>query len=200
MICRKLCIVAVWGLGGDLTRAADSAVAATPGTNGFDSLIKSAPFGQSTSGGAQAANGAAPLEFRGVLMEKGAYIFSLHETATRASQWVGLKEANQPYVVESYDSEKGSIQVKYHGQTLNLSLKLAQVIVQAPPPLNMPAPAPANGPTAVGPAASSDEASRLAQVAEEIRRRRALRAPPVPVPQPNNVTNQPRPPAAPTRP
>ena len=199
MICRKLCIVAVWGLGCVLVRAADGAAAATSGASAFDSLIKSSPFGQSTSG-AQAANGAAPLEFRGVLMDKGEYLFSLHETATRASQWVGLKEANQPYVVESYDSEKGSIQVKYHGQTLNLSLKLAQVIVQAPPPMNMPAPSPANGPAVVGPATSSDEASRLAQVAEEIRRRRALRAPPVPVPQPNNVTNQPRPAAAPAKP
>jgi hypothetical protein len=119
-------------------------------------------------------------------MDKGEYLFSLHETATRASQWVGLKEASQPYVVESYDSEKGSIQVKYHGQTLNLSLKLAQVIVQAPVPNTNPAPA--NTPAAFGNAPTSNEAARLAQVAEEIRRRRALRAPPVQIPQPNGAT------------
>jgi len=169
---------------------------ADPAQGQFDSLIKSSPFGSSASTGAPGGNGAAPLEFRSVLMDKGEYFFSLHETATRSSQWVGLKESGQPYVVDSYDADKGSIQVKYHGQTLALSLKLAQVIVQAPPP--MPTPGPANTPAIIANAPSGDEATRLAQVAEEIRRRRALRAPQGPVPQPNATTNPPRPAA--TRP
>ena len=195
MIRRGVYLVIVLGVGLVPARPAE------PAQGQFDSLIKNSPFGQSAPGGAQAGNGAAPLEFRGVLMDKGEYFFSLHETASRSSQWVALKEANQPYVVESYDSEKGSIQVKYHGQTLTLALKLAQVIVQAPPPI--PAQMPANTSAVIGNAPSGDEASRLAQVAEEIRRRRALRAPPGaggPVPQPAATNNLPRPAAAPARP
>jgi hypothetical protein len=109
-----------------------------------------------------------------------------------------LKEANQPYVVESYDSEKGSIQVKYRGQTMTLSLKLAQVIVQAPPA--NAAQSPANTPAVMTNAAPADEAGRLAQVAEEIRRRRALRSPVGPVPLPNSTGNQPNPANNPPRP
>src|SRR5664279_1291982 len=116
MIRRGVYLFALLGVGLVPARPAE------PAQGQFDSLIKSSPFGQGASGAAQAGNGTAPLEFRGVLMDKGEYFFSLHETASRSSQWVGLKEANQPYVVESYDSEKGAIQVKYHGQTLSLSL------------------------------------------------------------------------------
>lgn len=187
MIRRGVSLVALLGWG--LT----SARPAEPTQGQFDNLIKSSPFGQAPTGGAQGGNGASPLEFRGVFRDKGEYYFSLHEPATRSGQWVGLKEANQPFVVESYDSEKGSIQVKYHGQTMTLSLKLAQVIVQAPPPVNQ---SPANIPAVMGNAAPSDEANRLAQVADEIRRRRALRTPlgaGGPVPQPAATTNMPPP-------
>ncbi len=169
MIRRGVYLVALLGLGLTVARPAETA------QGQFDNLIKSSPFGQAPAGAAQAGNGSAPLEFRGVFQEQGNYFFSVHETSNRAGQWVGLKEANQPYVVESYDSEKGSIQVKYHGQTMTLSLKQAQVIVQAPPPIT--APLPTNTPGVMTNAAPADEANRLAQVAEEIRRRRALRSP-----------------------
>jgi hypothetical protein len=169
MIRRVICFLALLGASLLPVRPAEPS---TPGQ--FDSLIKSSPFGQAApASGVQPGNGTAPLEFRSVLVDHGEYFFSLHETANHASQWVGLKETGQPYVVESYDSEKGLIQVKYHGQSLTLALKLAQVIVQATPPVSqLPTAAP---PAAMGPAAQPDDASRLAQVAEEIRRRRALR-------------------------
>ncbi len=189
MIRRGVYLIALLGLGLTPARPAEPA----PGQ--FDNLIKSSPFGQAPAGAAQAGNGSTPLEFRGVFQEKGDYFFSVHETSTRAGQWVGLKEASQPYVVESYDSEKGSIQVKYHGQTMTLSLKAAQVIVQAPPAIS---PLPTNTPPVMTNAAPADEANRLAQVAEEIRRRRALRSPigvGGSLPQPASTNIQPRPPA-----
>lgn len=188
MIRRGVYLVALLGLGLTVARPAETA------QGQFDNLIKSSPFGQAPAGAAQAGNGSAPLEFRGVFQEQGNYFFSVHETSNRAGQWVGLKEANQPYVVESYDSEKGSIQVKYHGQTMTLSLKQAQVIVQAPPPIT--APLPTNTPGVMTNAAPADEANRLAQVAEEIRRRRALRSPigaGGSLPQPASPNLQPRP-------
>ncbi len=182
MIRRGACFVAF--LGAVLLPAQ----AAEPAGGQFDSLIKSAPFGQAAPvPGGQAGNGG-PLEFRGVFQDKGEYYFSLHEPGSRTGSWVGLKESGQPFVVESYDSDKGSIQVKYRGQTLNLTLKLAQVIVQAPPPIPQQPTAPntINGapPGVVANPVSGDEATRMAQVAEEIRRRRALRTPPAPLPLP----------------
>lgn len=190
---RKLWTAVLLGLGVALARSAE----VVPGQ--FDSLIRNSPFGQpAPASGPQTGNGAAPLEFRGVFVDRGEYFFSLHETANRASQWVGLNEASQPYVVESYDQAKGSIQVKYRDQTMTLTLKLAQIIVQAVPS-SAPPPAVLPSGSALANQAPGDVAGRLAQVAEEIRRRRALRAPGL-VPQQNAPGNPPRPGPLPTKP
>lgn len=196
MICRKVCLVALLGVGSVLVRAADPVPvvpAEAPAPGQFDSLITNSPFGMAAAPGVQPGSDGSGLEFRGVFVDKGEPYFSVHDSANRSSQWVGLKESGQPYVVESYDLDKGSIQVKYRNQVMNLALKRSQVVVQA-----MPMPAPAGGPQftpgvpaiAANPA-SQDEATRMAQVAEEIRRRRALRAPPGQGPQPNAVNIRP---------
>ncbi len=164
----------------------------------LDSLVKNSPFGSATSPVAPGMESGA-LEFRGVIVDNGEELFSFFETSNRQSQWVKLNEAGAPYAVQSYDRDNQSVKVLYRGQPLTLTLKRAQVIVQAPPPpMAVPAPggAPGPSPTAVvNPSApSADEAARLAQVAEEIRRRRALRSQgsaPVPQPQiqPTPTTN-----------
>jgi hypothetical protein len=186
-----------------VTAADAGPVAAAAVTGQFDSLIKNSPFGSAATPGGQPGSDGSGLEFRGVFVDKGEPYFSIHEAGTRSSQWVGLKESGQPYVVEGYDIDKGSIQVKYRNQVMNLALKRSQVVVQAMP---MPTPATTNLSGAGIPAiaaspASQDEATRMAQVAEEIRRRRALRAPPgqVPMLQSNSAPaiNPPRP-ATPT--
>ena len=163
---RVVCLVVFWGV------SVIRAYPAEPAPGQFDGLVKNSPFGQTAVTGAPGGNEASPLEFRGVFLDKGKYFFSLHETASRSGQRVGLKESGQPYFVESYDSAQGSIQVKYRNQMMPLTLKRAQIVVQAPPPLQ-----PSTGSTVGGNPAPTDEASRLALVAEEIRRRRALRAP-----------------------
>ncbi len=154
----------------------------------LQSLVANPPFGSKATQ-TTAADPAQALEFRGTFVDGNERFFSIHETATRFNQWVGLKEASQPFLVESYDSDKGSIQVKYRNQVMTLTLKLAQIIVQAAPvtPASPSSPTSLVGtnPTPV------DEAKRLAQVAEEIRRRRALRSP-GPVPQ-QQATNMPFP-------
>jgi len=177
---RLLCTIVLLGAGAPFARSADVA----PGQ--FDSLVKNSPFGQGVPGGGIQTGQASPLEFRSVFTEKGEYYFSVYETATRSSRWVGLKEAGQPFEVVSYDRAKGTIQVVYRNQPLTLTLKQAQIIVQAPSPV-MPSPGTPTGipVNAVAPG-SPDESARLAQVAEEIRRRRALRAQ-GPVPRPTTT-------------
>jgi hypothetical protein len=169
--------------------AALTAPAAEPAKGPLDSLVKNSPFGSATAvrnPGPESSQ----LEFRGMFVDQGEQFFSFHESATNTSQWVGLKETGTPYTVQSYDSETNTVKVLYRNQPFTLSLKRAQVIVQAPPPpptqfpvTSPPTPGPQPGP-AVGAATPADEAARLAQVAEEIRRRRALRAQGGPQPQP----------------
>lgn len=203
MIYRKVCFVALLGVGMLPALAADVGPAVPPAPGQFDNLIKNSPFGSAATPGVQPSSDASVLEFRGVFVDKGEPYFSLHESTTRSSQWVGLKESGQPFVVESYDVDQGSIQVKYRNQVMNLALKRSQVMVQAMP-MPVPVGPPAGAPAIAAKPISSDEATRMAQVAEEIRRRRALRAPPGPGLQPGNnlspAINPPRPAASPSRP
>ncbi|HEX2860730.1 MAG TPA: hypothetical protein VHN79_03780 [Lacunisphaera sp.] len=185
-------------LGALLAVAALIAPAAEPAKGSLDSLVKNSPFGSATAPRNPGAE-SSQLEFRGMFVDQGEQYFSFHESATNTSQWVGMKETGTPYTVQSYDSATNTVKVLFRNQPFTLSLKRSQIIVQAPPPPQANNPSgPGPAPNAVvGPPAGSDEAARLAQVAEEIRRRRALRAqggaqptvnntpPPLPQPQPN---------------
>lgn len=138
----------------------------------LDSLVSNSPFNPvaSTTAGPVAETA---LEFRGVLMDGGEYFFSLYDPSTRTSMWVGLKEPGNPFTVQSYDAAKGLAQVEYRSRTLSLALKQAKVVALAGnPSAGVPS---AGTPPVVAPAANPTEATRLAAVAEEIRRRRALR-------------------------
>lgn len=180
------------------------------GSPPLDELVKNSPFGNAPAPGAAGAQSDAQLEFRGVLVDGGETFFSLYDTSTRSSLWVGLNEPGNPFVVESYDEAKGSVSVNFRGRVLSVALKQARIV--AMPAAPMPAPG-AGGPPAVVAGAPgtvnavpADEAARLSQIAEEIRRRRALRAQmmqqnanapvAVPAPRPNSQPppqNTPRP-------
>ena len=153
-----------------------------------------------TSRGApESANG---LEFRGVFTDQGEWFFSLYETGKRTSLWVGLNEPGNPFTVRSYDAAKETVTVEYQGRTLTLALKQA-VIQPAEPVANRVAPgggpgnvaqpaggaAPAN---VAGAPTSADEASKLARITEEIRRRRALRQQAVPSAAPGAPKHDPK--------
>jgi hypothetical protein len=167
MISREVCLVVLLCMSGPMVQSSE------PASGKLDRLIKNSPFGQPASTtGAQAGNEVSPLEFRGVLVEKGEYFFSLYEPAVCSGQWVRLKEIGQPYVVESYDGANGSIQVKYRNQVMTLTLNPGQIIVQAAPSI-IPTTAVSPPTSAVSPT-SSEESLRLAHVAGEIRRRLAL--------------------------
>ncbi len=168
-------------------------VRATPPT--IEGLLSNSPFGTvaSSTAGARANQ---PLEYRGIMVENGAPYFSIFEVSTHSSAWVGLNESGNPFTVKSYDDTKDQVTVDYHGQTIIVPMKVAKVVALAmPPPVQVgaggPGPVPMPGPV-VGQSPNgggntpAEEAARLSAVAEEIRRRRALRAQlPQPAPQVN---------------
>lgn len=143
-------------------------------------LVANSPFAPAGSTGQAGAAG--PLEFRGVFMDQGEYFFSLYNPATKASVWVGLNEPGQEFFVRSYDEGAQTIVAEFKGRNHALSLSKAPMaaVAQATP---APAPTGTATPTpAVAASADSGEAKRLADLAAEIRRRRALRQQAAPPP------------------
>ena len=136
---------------------------------GLPSLVANSPFGSAAVSGPTAS--AAPLEFRGTFLDGGERFFSVLDPSTRRAEWVGLNEPGRAFTVKAFNAEQESITVDFQGRPLEL--KLHSVRISAAPAV---AAAPAPGPTPPTQALpSTGEAQRLAQVAEEIRRRRALR-------------------------
>ncbi len=155
----------------------------------FDSLIANSPIGSAKT--AQPADaGNQPVEFRGVLEENGQLLFSVFDTATKRSRWIPLNDSNGEVVVKSYNAETNTIALEQNGRALSLILKSGPRIVQniPPPPMSSNMQAGVNGlpgqimPNGVG---KGPEQQRLQQIAEEIRRRRALRQQPPQMPASN---------------
>lgn len=186
-----------------------STVAAQTTPPSLQNLVANSPFGSAnqTPGGPVANT---PLEFRGTFVDNGERFFSILDTASRRAEWVSLNESGRAFTVKNYDPEKESITLDFQGRALDLKLHSARITA-----MPMPQPAVANNapqPGGGGPQSrpnvqpTTTEAQRLAQVAEEIRRRRALRqqaqqgnqpqnqpVSPIPVPpQPPSNSPQPR--------
>jgi len=160
----------------------------------LQSLVSNSPFGLANQPGAAQNAVAAPLEFRGTFVDAGERFFSIVDTATRRAEWVGLNDTGHAYVVRNFDPDNETITVEHHGRTLNLKLHSAKIGVLPPAQVAaQPTPQqPAN--TQANAAPSTAEAQRLAQVAEEIRRRRALRQQAA---NPQNAKSSPQPPRQP---
>lgn len=141
----------------------------------LDSLVTNSPFG-STAGTAASPQGESAVEFRGVFVDQGETFFSIYDTAARRAMWVGMKEPGNPYAVKSYDEARGTVIVEFQGRTLTVELKQAKVVALPAGSSGTSAASPNPGAPAVATVTTTDEATRLAQVAEEIRRRRAIRA------------------------
>lgn len=143
-----------------------------------------------------------PLEFRGVFSDAGESFFSLYDAASRRATWVGLKEPGNPFVVLAYDEAKGVIEVEFQGQVRSIGLKQAKVTaLPAAPMPSGPASPPQGNAVVVTPALTpvppADETARLVQIAEEIRRRRAMRVQAMQQAASNANTAQPPRPATP---
>ena len=123
--------------------------------------------------------------------ENGQLLFSIFDTATKRSRWVALNDPSSDLVIKSYDADAHTVTLDQSGRPLALTLKSGPRIVQNIPPPMQPGMQPgANGmpgqilPNGVG---KGPEAQRLQQIAEEIRRRRALRQQPPQMQMPNAV-------------
>jgi hypothetical protein len=119
-----------------------------------------------------------PLELRGIMADGGAYMFSIYDSARKASTWARLNESGREFVIKSHDEARDIITVEQNGRQLTLALKVAKVAsapAGAPRPVAGPnLPAPVGGPVVLNPT-PADEQRRLEAVAAEVRRRRALR-------------------------
>lgn len=110
-----------------------------------------------------------------MIVDNGEVLFSVFDFPSRSSRWVGLNEPGLPFTVRSYDRTKNEVKVDYQGRELTLGLKQATVIALAAAPAPAPVPPAGAAQPAATPAPPNNEAVRLAQIAEEIARRRALR-------------------------
>lgn len=155
------------------------------------SLVRDSPFLPGAGGDRPAEGGSAQFEFRGVVAEAGGYLFSVYDQGRREAGWVRLNEPGQPFVARHYDAAKDTLTIEHAGQAQTLALKRAPVqpLAAAPPAQASPPPLPTTGtatPPAAGNASSpanvtnAQEAQRLQNIADEIRRRRAIRQTPPP--------------------
>ncbi|HVU17470.1 MAG TPA: hypothetical protein VHD32_11125 [Candidatus Didemnitutus sp.] len=149
----------------------------------YSSLLNNSPF--APLGPGAAAGGDKSVEFRGHYFdsEKGSTIFSIYDTATQRSAWVGMNETGHPFVVRSYNASNDTVTVELNGHNVNLGLKLATVQLAAAPKPVAPAAQPAeNGPQRGGRwmqnvmgADGRPDPKRMEAFIEEMRRRRAQR-------------------------
>lgn len=156
----------------------------------LEDLVKESPFAGGVVAKGPGGQGTGALELRGVFVEGGETFVSVYDPATTTSVWVGLNEPGQSFTVLRFDVAKGEAVVSYQGRTQTISLpdaKTAAIAGQAMAPgaaaPTVPAvasasvPAPGANPGQADAAKPIDEATRLTNIANEIRRRRALREP-----------------------
>ncbi len=118
-----------------------------------------------------------PIELRGVMQTSEGLMFGIYEPASQKGNWVKVNETGNGYVVKSFDAGKSSISIDYQGRVQTLTLKEARFdgTVAAVPMVGGAQTRPAGGAPAVS-ANPAEEAKRLENVANEVRRRRAARA------------------------
>jgi hypothetical protein len=149
----------------------------------YSTLLSNSPF--APVGPGAAAGGDKSVEFRGMFTEQNNTYFSILDTATQKSAWVGMNETGHPFVVRSYNASNDTVTVELGGHNVNLALKHAAVQLAAATP-KPAAPAPNGGPEG-GPqrngrwmqnvmgADGRPDPKRMEAFIEEMRRRRAQR-------------------------
>jgi len=143
-------------------------------------LAASSPFlPPDAKGGPGGGAPAGPIELRGIMTTPEGTRYCIYDTTKRTSQWVGLNEKGQDFVVKSQDSNSATeaVTVLVQGRTMHLTLHTARVAsAGAPMPAAVGAPnnAPAQASAVLNPT-NADNARRLEAVAAEVQRRRLLR-------------------------
>jgi hypothetical protein len=145
------------------------------GLTHWQGLLENSPFGQVPP--KPVAEEPPPgVEFRGYVEEDGERLFAILVTPKDGrprNAWIHLGESSGEFTLQSYDAESEAVNVSLSGKTLTLALKKASIQLSAAAP-TAPAPAHADS-TASSAAPQPEDPKRLQAIAEEIRRRRALR-------------------------
>jgi hypothetical protein len=145
-------------------------------------LTPNSPFAPASSNADTNATPAnSPLELRGILSLPDGYKFNLCDQAGHINVWIGLNAAGQQFVVRSQDIAHRRVTVEYQGREITLSLaqpkitptSMQQQAMYTPQPQLMGQPIIQPGSVGANP---QDDRMRLERIAEEIRRRHALRA------------------------
>src|SRR5258708_24227534 len=148
----------------------------------FGGLVNNSPFmGRGNVGGPVTPSDPSTPQFHSVIQVDGKWQFSLFDPQKKRSTWVGLNETSEEYLVRKFDPNNETVAVEYQGRTLTLPLQQAKILTaqvppqpQPPPVGHPPIPQPGNAPVVLNPT-PADEQRRLESVAEEVRRRRAMR-------------------------
>ena len=113
----------------------DPAVQIARASGSLQELMERSPFGGAEAG--PAANPAAeqPLQFRGVMEERGKRIFSIYDPAAHRSCWVNLNEPTYGFSVISYDEANLSVTVDFCGNRLTLPIVRLQNSAKAIAPV-----------------------------------------------------------------
>ena len=145
----------------------------------------------------------AQYELRSIMVLNGVHTFSLYDTKTKKGFWIDLNETVEGVAISDYDKSDESVNVRSGGYSRRLKLKEAQIValkvtppprtqsssgsrslprnVPSSPPNMVPGPPPSTPPSEVPSRAAINNLSdqevraRMQRVAEEIRRRRAMR-------------------------
>jgi hypothetical protein len=99
------------------------------GSAEFAELLKNSPFNAPTPPPAPPVNEPTALELRGVLVDRGEFLFSVYDKSARSSRWVALNETGLPYVIERYDSATGRAVISHRGKLHTVALPLAKASV-----------------------------------------------------------------------
>lgn len=166
----------------------------------LDRLANDSPFLPPSGASAPGAPASGQFELRSVVVEDGELYFSVYDSGTQRADWVTLDETGGPFVARRYDSEKDALVIEVNGGTQTLTLKESRVHGADNAPAGPPTPLPTNtgGPAPGEPqrggpvpqpgnsappmptVTNPQEAERLQNLANEIRRRRGLREMPAP--------------------
>lgn len=138
------------------------------------SLSTDSPFVPAGSGEAPppAAASANGLEFVGVIRGNDGVRFAVYDPSKQMGQWLMLEQNIGGLIARGYDEERRVLTVDIQGQVQSLALKEPKF--DSTISMNNRPPGPQVMPALPVPSAA-DEAARLQAVAEEVKRRRALR-------------------------
>jgi len=101
---------------------------------GVDSLRERSPFVPPSAPQQTDANALSTVELTGILSVGGKPQFSVRDTSTGRSFWLGLGETQEGLTARSYDAAASSVVIEGRGARRNIVIREARVTTAPPPP------------------------------------------------------------------